>query len=1017
MKQILFITFFSLLLSINMSAQVKDISGKVTSASDGNPLPGVNVVILNTTKGVQTDFDGNYSISASVGDTISFSFVSMKTKTVVVDSSSTVDVALEDDANALNEVVVTALGVKKTRKSLTYAAQDIKAKELTRVKQTNPMNSLSGKIAGVNVTRSASGAGGSVKVVLRGNSSIGNNQPLYVVDGIPLSNPTSSQPSSTFGDINGGNRDGGDVLSLINSEDIESMTVLKGASASALYGSAGLNGVILITTKKGKSGSFKVNFSSNVTVDNAAYFMDFNDKTQSNVDDFLGTGITGVNAISMSGGTKTAQTYFSYSTTSSTGVLPENKLKQHTINIRETAQLFDDKVTLNASVMGSTQNIKNRAISGLYFNPLVGVYGFESETEKLSDYKDFEVYNPYRNIMTQRWFRGFGVEQGTYATSDIEQNPYWITHRNPSEDNNKKLLASLNLNFKINDWLSLQTRGTYDKSLIDYERKVYATTEATLAPLTGRYIVSNNDFTQLYGDVLANINTKVNDNTSVTAIVGVSTSRATTEAFNADSGTNGGLQFANVFSLQNFNANSQVSFSQNSFEKRENSVFASATIGFSDKLYVDLTARNDWTSTLPNSNNSFFYPSIGVTGILNEFFDFGDKITFAKLRASYAEVGNGFGPNQISPNTPIIYGGGVGNDPTKPFPGTIPEPERQKSFEIGTEWKFYDNRYGIDIGYYHTSTVNQFFKVPVSVTVVPSGQAYINSGDIVNSGFEVSMFAKPIKNDNFNWLTTLNFAKNKNEIKKLFDNSIDGLISLEHYVVSPKGVNTFASYLVEGGSFGDIYGQVVKRDSNGLPIVAVDNTDPNNPSYAIQKNEDNLVDGLTKVGNANPDFTLGWSNSFAYKNFTLDFLVDGRFGGETMSMTEAIVEGFSNNSSRETANKNVNVVDTNGNPFTLTAQEYYGLTGGRNSFTGEYVYSATNVRLAELAIGYNFNISEKSFFNSMKMSVVGNNLFFFYKDAPYDPNVTLSTGNSLQGVDVLGLPSTRSMGLNINLSF
>ena len=1004
MKQnlrILFLFSFLLFAAQTTFAQEKDITGTVTSKTDGIPLPGVNVIVQGTTNGAQTDFDGNYSITASVGDVLNFSYVGMTTIQITVGDSSVVNAQLEEDAEQLNEVVVTALGIKKTRKSLTYAAQDINADELNKVKQTNPVNSLSGKVAGVAISRSASGAGGSVKVTLRGNSSIGNNQPLYVVDGIPLSNPSSNQPTLTFGDIDGGNRDGGDALALINPDDIESLTVLKGASASALYGSAGLNGVILITTKKGRSGGFKVDFSSNLTVDSAAYAMDFNEETQSNIDDFLTSGITNINSLSVSGGTENAQTYFSYSNTFADGVLPTNNLKQHTFNVRETAQLFDGKLKVNASVMASTQNIKNRPISGLYFNPLVGTYAFESATEKLSDYSAFEALDPARNIMTQQWYRG---------TSDIEQNPYWVVNRNASDDTSNKLVASLSLDFKINDWLSLQTRGTYDKSLFDFERKIHATTEATLAPANGRYIVFENDYTQYYGDVIANINTQINESTSVNAIIGASTTRSTTESFTGDSGTNGGLQFANVFAFQNFNGNPSVNFTQNSFETRVNSVFASATIGFNDKIFVDLTARNDWSSTLPTENNSFFYPSIGVTGVLSDLLDLPENVSFAKLRASYAEVGNGFAADQISPNNSIIFGGGgvSSTDPIKPFPGSTPKPERQKSFEIGTEWKFNNNRFGIDLGYYNTKTSDQYYAFSTSSTIIGAPQAYLNSGEISNKGVEASIFAIPVQKDNFKWTTTVNFASNKNKIEKIYNGQVlEGLIEPEFFTLSAKGVNTFGSYLVEGGSFGDIYAQVVRRNADGLPIIESD---------AVVANDDNTVDGLTKVGNANPDFTLGWNNSFEYKNFTIDFLIDGKFGGETMSMTEAIVEGFSNNSARETANGNVNV-QIDGSASTLSAQDYYGKVGGRNGFTGEYIYSATNVRLAEFALGYNFNLAENSFFKRVKASLVGNNLFFFYKDAPHDPNVSLSTGNALQGVDVLGLPSTRSIGLNLNLTF
>ena len=1002
MKKIytILIAVFSIVFTLNVQAR-KKYFGTVTSKLDGTTLPGVSVVVQGTTKGTETDFDGKYTIKASVGEILSFSSLGMKTKTVTVTgNTAALNVVLEDDASQLDEIVITALGIKKSRKSLTYAAQDIKSDELSRVKQTNPINSLSGKVSGVSITRSASGAGGSVKVLMRGNASVGNNQPLYVVDGIPLSNPSSGQPGAVFGDVGGGNRDGGDALSLINPDDVESLTVLKGASASALYGSAGLNGVILITTKKGKDGAFKVNFSSNLTVENAAYMMDFNSDAQSNVDSFLGTGVTSINSLNVSGGTEKAQTYFSYSNTTASGIMPTNKLKQHTINVRETAKFLNDKVTLNASVMASTQNIDNRPVSGLYFNPLVGVYGFDSPGETLSDYSNFEAYDVSRNIMSQSWFRD---------TSDIEQNPYLIMNRNASEDSNKKLLASLKLNFVINDWLSLQTRGTYDKSLMDFNKKIYATTNATLAPLTGRYIVTQNDFTQIYGDVIANINTKVNDKISVNGVVGLSTTRSTAESFRGDSGTNGGLQFANVFSFQNFNANPGVDFRQNSLETRSSSIFASATIGLNDNLFLDLTARNDWTSTLPEANNSFFYPSIGLTGILSDLVDLGSNVSFAKVRTSYAEVGSGFGADQISPNRSINFGGGIsGTTPVRPYPGTTPRPQRQRSFEIGTEWKFYENRVGFDLGYYRTSTIDQYFQVPVSTTIVASGVAGINAGDILNKGIEASIFAVPVKSEDFNWTTTVNFSANKNEIVSITDENALAGSDLSFFTISSKGVNTFGSYLVEGGSFGDIYAQVVRRDANGLPIIDGD---------AVLADDTDLVDGLTKVGNANPDFNLGWNNSFQYKNFTLDFLVDGKFGGETVSMTEGIVEQTSNNSARETANGTVDVVDLAGTTSTLTAQDYYGKVGGRNGFTGEYVYSATNVRLAEVAVGYNFNLAEDSFFKRVKASLVGSNLFFFYKDAPHDPNVSLSTGNALQGVDVLGLPSSRSIGLNINLTF
>ncbi len=995
---LIFSTFLSLLIIQQVKAQEKTISGTVTSkGANATPIPGVNVVVKGTTRGVQTDFDGRYTIEASSSDVLDFSYVGLIPISMTVGASNMIDVSMEENLEQLDDVVVTALGIQKSRKSLTYAAQDINAAELSKVRQTNPVNSLSGKISGVVINRSSSGAGGSVKVTLRGNSSLGNNQPLYVVDGIPLSNPTGGQPIDTFGDLNGGNKDGGDVLALINPDDIESLTVLKGASASALYGSAGLNGVILITTKKGRAGSFKVNFSSNVFAESAAYYIDLNDEAENNIEDFFNSGVTSITSVSASGGTENAQTYFSYSNTFASGVLPTNDLKQHTINIRETAKFFDGVLTANASVLATTQTIDNRPVSGLYFNPLVGAYNFDSPGERLSDYENFEELDSDRNIQSQRWFR---------ATSDIEQNPYWILNRNASEDTNRKLLASMNLKFKISDWLSLQTRGTYDQTFLGYDKEVFATTEATLAPINGRYIFNEQDIRQIYGDVIATINKQFN-NITVSANIGASTTRNSIEILNADSGTNGGLQFANVFSIQNFNANPGVSFSQTSLEKKVNSVFASTTIGFNDQLFVDLTARNDWSSSLPSGNNSYFYPSVGLTGVLSEIFDMGDKISFAKIRGSYAEVGNDVPANTVFPERQILFGGGLNPlDPVRPL-GEV-RPEQQTSYEFGTEWRFFDNRFGFDIGYYHTSTIDQYFQVPVS-TGTGSVTVGVNSGDIINQGFEGSVFIVPIQTENFKWTSNINFASNDNEVKEISNPSDD--VQIDNQVVSPPGVNTFASYLVEGGSYGDIYAQVVKRDASGRPVVE------GGAIVINDENPDNTIAGLEKVGNANPDFTLGWNNSITYKQISLDFLIDGKFGGETISMTEAIVEGLSNNTQRETTNGTIEVANLAGDVSTLTAQEYYGLAGGRNGFTGEYVYSATNVRLAELAIGYNFGLSDSSFFRNIKASLIGNNLLFFYKDAPHDPNVTLSTGNALQGVDILGLPSTRSWGLNINLTF
>ncbi len=1000
MKQKIITSTILMVFSFLSFGQGIQITGTVTGASDGIPLPGVNIVVAGTTNGVQTDFDGKYAINASAGDVLQFSYLGMITKDITIGSSTIVDVQMEEDAEQLEDVVVTALGIKKSRKSLTYAAQDVRSEELTKIKDANPINSLSGKVSGLVINRSASGVGGSVKVTLRGNTSTRNNQPLYVVDGIPLLNNSAIQPNSTFGDIeNAGNRDGGDALSLINPDDIESISVLKGASASALYGSQGSNGVILITTKKGKSGNFKTNVTSSFTVDNAAYLLDFNDRTEDNIDDFLQTGTTAINSFSISGGTENAQTYFSYANTQATGILPTHNVKKHTFNVRETAKLFDNKLTVDANILLSTQKIHNRPVSGLYYNPLVGATAFNSDTESLSNYRVFEEFNTDRNLMAQRWFRG---------TSDIEQNPYWIIHRNASDDQNQKVLASLSLKYQINDWLSLQTRGSYDKNFYKFERKIHATTDGTLSASNGRYLYNDVEDVQIYGDIIATIDTPLSNSFNLTANIGTSIRQSDLgKSTLLDSGVGGNLKVPNIFTLSNFVVGT-VGFNpilkQTQAELKEvQSLFASTTLGYKEMLFLDVTARNDWSSTV---SKSFFYPSFGLTGVLTEMFEMPEAISFAKIRGSYAEVGNDIQSFINNPINSIGTGQGGLNPPTiKPFVEL--KPEIQTSFEVGTEWQFFNNRLGFDIGYYKTNTKDQFMTFLAGNQVSPSGETAdffaINAGDFENSGIEVSITATPIQKEDFSWDTSINFASNENKVKEL-----DARLNRDYLELTPISVNAYALLIVEGGSFGDIYGRKLDKNTDGLPIR---NADGN--FTQVEANGDTRG-GFDLLGNANPDFSLGWNNSFTYKNVTVSFLVDARFGGEVMSLTEAIVDGFG------TSNRtgDVRIFDeATGSETTMPASEYYQAIGGRNGFTSEYTYDATNIRLAEFSLGYNFELGENSFFNKINASVIGRNLFFFQKDAPFDPNISLSTGNGLQGVDVFGNPSTRSIGLNVGLSF
>ncbi len=994
---LIFSMFLSLFIIEQAKAQEKTISGTVTSKGENSmPLPGVNVIVKGTTKGVQTDFDGNYSIEASPGDVLEFSYLGFASTSVTIGVSNVIDVAMEESLEQLEDVVVTALGIQKSRKSLTYAAQDINADELSKVKDANPINSLSGKVAGVVINRSASGVGGSVKLTIRGNTSTRNNQPLYVIDGIPILNNSAIQPNNSFGDIdNAGNRDGGDALSLINPEDIESLTILRGASASALYGSQGSNGVVLITTKKGKSGNFKANVSSNITVDRPAYLLDFNDQAQEGVDSFLNTGTTAINAISISGGTEHAQTYFSYANTFAEGVIPTHNVKRHTLNLRETAKLLNDRLTIDASVLLSTQSIRNKPISGLYYNPLVGVYTFNSDSETLRDYENFEEFNPARNLFSQRWFRE--------GSDLVDQNPYWILNRNQSDDQNQKLLASLSLKYKFTDWLTIQARGSYDKNMYQFERRMFATTNPTLAPENGRYLYNEVEDLQLYGDVIATINTVFANDFSISTNLGTSVRRSDLgEGLLLDSSMGGRLLVPNVFTISNFvlGDGSNPILQQTIAEQKEvQSVFGSATFGFKEMIYLDLTARNDWSSTV---SESYFYPSYGLTLVLSEMLNMPESITFAKIRGSYAEVGNDI-PSFL--NNPLSTVGPAGQGLNRPTILPLEElrPEEQRSFEVGTEWRFFNNRFGLDIGYYKTNTIDQFLTAQAESSTGADLSAF-NGGDFENSGIEASLTIVPVKNDQVTWDSNINFAYNENEIIVLSD-----ILDSDFIELTPIQVNAYALLIREGGSFGDIYGRKLLRNEDGLPI-----RNEAGLFDQVEADENTSRGGFDLLGNANPDFMLGWNNTISYKNFTLNFLVDGRFGGEVMSLTEAIADG------EGTINRpgEVLIFDAATNSeVSISAQDFYRSVGGRSGFTSEYIYDATNIRLAELSLGYTFRLKDDSFFNSINASIIGRNLFFFYKDAPYDPNISLSTGNGLQGVDIFGSPSTRSIGINVGLSF
>ncbi len=1022
-KILLFLCFSFISLGVSI-AQTK-ITGKVTSQTDGEPLPGVNVIIKGTTKGTETDFDGKYTIEAKPGSILEFSFIGMKTFTAIVGNDKVINVTLQE-GQLLDEVVVTALGIKKEKKALTYSAQEVKGDELTRVKQTNPLNSLSGKSAGITVNRSSSGLGGTAKVVLRGNASTTNNDPLYVINGIPMLNQgngsNGAEPGTDIFGSQTGNRDGGDAMSLINPDDIESITVLKGSSASALYGSQGANGVILITTKKGKEGKLSVNVNSSITMDNVMSLPKLQSQYQSasvgnpiaengrvsdpkswgnnasglsnDAKSFFNTGYTSINSLSLTAGNAKAQTYFSFANTLGAGVIPQNRLVRNSVTLRETAKFFKDKIDVSASVNLSDQTIWNRPTNGLYSNPLTGVYLHPVGIDR-NLYRDkFEYFDTSRNIYDQ------------FASSfdeNIQQNPYWLINRNPSFDKVQRVLANLSLKYELSESFSLQTRGSYDKTFFTFDKRQYAGTDPVNSGDNGRYILEKTENTQQYIDLIANYSTDFTEDISFTGLLGTSLTKFKVgDKLFLDSGRDGnGLNFPNVFTLANFQNTNNISQSVGNREVQ--SVFGSLNIGYKEMLFLDITGRTDWSSTLVNTNStSFFYPSVGLTGIVSEMFELPEVINFAKLRVSYAEVGKDIPIYATVPlNSINSTNTGISNAPFAPIPGETLEPERQKSFELGAEFRLLDGRLGLEFTYYDTKTLNQIFFIQAAPNPQGYTQNIVNAGEITNKGIELVLNGKPINKDNFTWNTSLNFAQNENKVVAVHPSLQNG-----EAIITGRGVNGYEFSLIEGEDFGSIKARSLVRNTDGIPVI--------NSSGTLQSTD------FTTVAHAQPDFTLGWNNTFNFKDFSFSFLVDGKFGGNVVSVTEAVNDKYGvSQTTAEARNTNggmIDVVDENGVASQITAQEYYNAIGGRDGMLGEYVYDATNISLRELSIGYKLPI-ESDFFESVRLSLIANNLFFIYKEAPFDPNITASTGLGLQGVDIFNQPSTRSVGFNVNINF
>ena len=988
----------------------------VVCDAQGEAIVGVNIIEKGTMNGVTTDRRGKFSLEVDLHGTLIVSFVGYRTRIIPVEGRTDFVITLEHDYILLDDVIVTALGLQKKESALSYAAIQVDKDELIRVKNPNMIVALVGKVAGMQVNRSFSGMGGAVKVVMRGNRSVaGNNQPLYVIDGVPMLNESSEQPYTAIGGTaDAGNRDAGDGISNLNPEDIESISILKGAPAAALYGTQAANGVILITTKKGLAGKQEVAFTSSVAFDKAMMLPKLqnhygmsdeieswgereNITTGNPIPSFFRTGVTAIHSLSFMTGNERVQTYFSYANTMGKGILGKHELSKHNINFRETATFYEGRLKIDGNVNLLSQHVKNRPVpGGFYMNPLVGLYRFPRGMD-ITEYKEhFEVWSEERHLNVQNWHA---------PTEDFEQNPYWIQERITSRDQRTRAIVSLALNLKITNCFSVQARGNVDYVNDKFRQKYYASTAPALAGNNGRYIDSGNEQEQTYGDVIGTYKGKFSD-FSLDVSLGVSISRKKANELRYDSKT-ASLKFANVFNIANINMNTSAYISEQIDAIREmQSLFITTQIGFRDYLFLDVSARNDWSSTLAytsRESRGFFYPSIGVSCLMNRVLKLPEQVTSGKVRVAWSKVGNDIPLYITNPVAHVLAGGGIQASDAASFEEM--KPEMSLSVEVGTEWKFYDSRLHIDFTYYQTHTKNQFFKLPAK-DGDEYAYRYVNAGNIQNTGVELMIEGTPVEIKNFSWKTGINYAFNKNKVVRLH-------AELPVFQYGPYGFSSsYAMKLKKGGSFGDIYGKAFKRDTDGKILYE---TDGERQGLPMIEGDGNTV----KVGNANPDFTLGWTNAFSWKGLELSLLVDGRYGGKVLSQTQADMDMYGVTKVTGDARDRGYVI-LEGEKITNVKGFYKSIVGGRAGVTEYYMYDATNFRLRELALGYTFPkrwMEATKFFRDVQLAFTARNLFFIYKEAPFDPDLILSTGNDNQAIEVYGMPTTRSMGFSLRVMF
>ena len=980
-------------------------TGQVVDAK-GEPLIGVSILEVGSTNGTITDIDGNFTLSVNEGATLEISYIGYKTQTLPV-RAKLGQIVMKEDTEVLDEVVVTALGIKRSQKALSYNVQEVKGDALTAVKDANFMNSLAGKVAGVQISSGATGAGGAARVVMRGMKSLTkDNNALYVIDGVPVFNTGSSGGEGQYGSMGGS-----DAVADLNPDDIASVSMMTGPSAAALYGSAAANGVVLITTKKGQTEKTNLTVSNSTTFSKAyimpemqnrygtsAGLLSWGAATDRRYDpsDFFNTGTNIINSIALSTGNAKNQTYLSASTTNSDGILPNNSYNRYNFTARNTTNFLNDRLTLDIGAQYIIQNNKNMVSQGQYYNPLPALYLFP-RGDNFDEIRLYERYDTDYGYMKQYWPYGDGGMS--------LQNPYWIQNKILRTSEKKRYMLNASLKWKVTDWFNITGRVNLDNSDYRNRSEKSASTLTTFCGVNGGLEDAMRQERSIYADVLGNID-KTFGEFRLNANFGASIYHTSMNQLSIA----GDLKIPNFFQMNNINYSANYKPDPQGYDDEIQSVFASAELSWRNQLYLTVTGRNDWDSKLAYSKHpSFFYPSVGLSAVLSDMLELPEVISYAKIRGSYTIVASSF--DRFLTNPGYVYNAQTHNweNPTV-YPMDDMKPEKTKSWEIGLNLKFWENRFNLDATYYRSNTLNQTF----SVDIPPSSgynKAIVQAGNVQNQGVELGLGFHD-EWAGFGWSTNAAFTLNRNKVIRLASGSVNPVtgeeIQMENMPVGWLGKENVAPrvILTEGGSMTDIYVyNQLTRDNNGN--IKVDQN--GNLSMTSSSTP-------TKVGDLDADFNLGWTNHFTYKGIDLGVVLSARVGGLAYSATQGILDYYGVSEASATARDNGGIPINNG---LVTAQKYYQTIGtGEGGYGRYYLYSATNVRLQELSL--NYTLPKKWFKNvaNITLGVVGRNLWMIYCKAPFDPELSAATAsNYYMNVDYFMQPSLRNIGFNVKVQF